>query len=157
VGGVNRILWVLMWVAGCHLGRPPATAPAVSLGELKAAVVEPGLRDALGKGLADALATRGMLASSGAAVSLEVREASTRSVAADGAHQVKTVRLEIVVSLVGPPERSVVLSDERSYALQAGRTLDAASARAAAFAALAQELTDQAATWIRYAPTPESP
>jgi hypothetical protein len=127
----------------------------VSLGALEVAVLEPGLADALRAGMADALASRGMLGDGGPLVRVEVRDASTQLVGADGAVLVGTARLTIAVSLAGPEVRRVLLSDEQSYGIGPGRTLDAATARASAFASLARSLTDQAAAWIRYAPTPE--
>ena len=155
MSGVNRILWVWVWAAGCHLGRPPLRTASVSLGALEAAVLEPGLADALRAGMADALSSRGMLGEGGPEVRVEVRDASTRLIASDGVTQVATARLTIAVSLGGPEVRRVLLTDEQSYGIGPGKTLDASAARARAFASLARSLTDQAAAWIRYAPTPE--
>lgn len=156
MGGVNRILWLWLIVAGCHVGRPPARVRGVSLGAFKVQAVEPGLADALRQGMSDRLASAGLLWSVGPEVEVEVLEASTRISAVTAEQMTATARLRVMVRLGRPAERSVVLEHMQSYAVVSGQPLEAAAARSAAFASMAQSISSRAVSWIRYAPEAES-
>lgn len=151
------MLTILLTACALHLGRPEIAVPRVSVGDVVVPAVQPGLREALVEGLAAALSARGALAGSGGdvAVDIVVREASTSVFAASDGGQVLRVRLSVEVQLYGPRPRSVVLSDERSYTVLPGRSLEAAEARASAFQALSRGLTEDAADWILLAPGAE--
>jgi len=158
VSGVNQYLCVALWLTACHVGRPPVTSTALALGQVRAPAAEPSLEDALRSGLGSALAARGLLdRKAEEQVNVWVRSATTRPVAVDGLQQVHTARLEISVEVTGAAPRSLVLSDELSYGVGRGGTLDASAARAAAFQGLAQRLSEEAASWIVYGPRQESP
>ncbi len=157
MSGVNRYLWMIILVAGCHLGRPPASMVAVSIGDVAVASAEPGLEDALRAGLSDALAVRGLLGGGGPRVDVVVNRATTRASAVGEGEQVHTAYLEIAFMVSGPSERRLVVSDERSYGVDTGASLEASAARARAFDLLSRQLTQQAVNWIVYGPVQETP
>ena len=147
------MLTLMLLACALHLGRPEIVAPRVSVGDVVAPAVEPGLHEAILEGLTAALSARGALAGQGAgpAVDIRVRDASTRVIAASDDGQVWRARLSIEVQLYGPRPRDVVLSDERSYTVLPGQSLEAADARGRAFRSLAQGLTEDAADWVMLA------
>lgn len=135
-----------------RLGSPERSLASVAPGEFVAASAEPGLKTALDHSLSRALAARGALdPAGGTPVGLEVLEASSAVLAAGSGSQVHQARLSLAVQLYGPRPRRVVLTAERSYVVVPGDSLGAASARAAAFEALADTLSEDAVTWILFA------
>ncbi|MCK6506005.1 hypothetical protein L6R53_21910 [Myxococcota bacterium] len=136
----------------CHLGVPPrAAGAAVHLVGVDVAAAEPALADALRQGLADAFAARG-LAGGPDPLTLRVVEATTSSAAATEALRVHRARLAVELQLLGASPRAVVLRAERAYPADPQDGLAAASARAAAFQALAAQLSEDAALWLSSAP-----
>jgi hypothetical protein len=157
VDSVNRILFIVVLAVGCHLGRPAAQVHALSLGSLSGAAVQPGLSDTLRRSMSDALASEGMLRGAGAQLNMVVLDASTRSMGADTLREVHMARLELSVSIGGAGGRQIVLTGEQAYGVRSGQSLQGSSSRADAFAALSRRLSEQAVTWIGYAPMPEVP
>lgn len=139
-------------LGACHLGVPPQVgATAVHLEVVDVAAVEPALADALRVGLTDAFAARG-LAGGSTPLALRVLEASTAAAAATDILRIHRARLAVEVQLLGPAPRTVVLRGERAYPVDPMDGLAAAAARAAAFQALAGQLSEDAALWLAYDP-----
>jgi len=145
---VNRWLGMVLLGLGCHLGRPPVPTAGFSVGQVVSTTSEPGLQDALKSGIASALASRAMLVEADAdAVDIAVLAAVSQPTGASGASQSFAARLQISVRTAN---RTAQFSSERSYTV-----IDAVqgeSARKAAFFALAESLTKDAAEWLAVAP-----
>ena len=146
-----RWIGLVLLVMGCHLGRPATPTAAFTVGQVVASSTEPGLEDALKSGISSALATREMLNEHGAApVDIAVLAAVSQATSAGEASQSFAARLQISVRV---EERSAQFSSERSYTVIDAVQGDAA--RKAAFQALAQVLTEDAAEWLATAPKAE--
>jgi len=147
-------LWfvmVVVWAVACHVGRPAPVTARFALGRVDVPVAEPGLEDAIRSGMARSLARAGALSPAGGiGVDVTVIRATTRPIAVTDGVRVHTARLEIEVRLDGVPVRRTVLTDERSFT--ASVPDQAASARAAAFSTLSQDLAEDAVSWMRYGP-----
>lgn len=148
------IQWIglVLLTLGCHLGRPAAPTGAFTVGQVVASSTEPGLEDALKSGISAALASREMLNEHGvASVDIAVLAAVSQATSAGDASQSFAARLQISVRV---EERSAQFSSERSYTVIDAVQGDAA--RKAAFQALAQVLTEDAAEWLATAPKGEN-
>ena len=148
---VNRLGLLFIFVMGCHLGRPPAPTGSFAVGQIVASVAEPGLETALKEAMASALASRTMLAESDAsAVDVAVLAAVSQPTSAAQSSQTFAARLQISVRASG---RSAQFSLERSYTVI--DPIQGEAARNAAFHALAQSLSNDAAEWLAHAPKDE--
>ena len=141
---------LILLQVGCHLGRPMVQVPALEVGRVVVPAAEPALSDALAGALSSALAARGLLGP-GPEVGVRVLSAETVAVGADDAgRMVHRAKLVVEFQLSGPVPRALVLQEGRSYAVLPGASLEAASARAAAFESLAIALARDAALWLAY-------
>ncbi len=157
-GGVNQ--WIacfgVLTQVACHVGRPSMPISGVEVGRIVAPAAEPGLADSLRSGLSAALAAKGVHGADGSErVEVVVQTATTRPTAVGSQQQIHTAHLVIMVRVFGSTPREALLSDERSYPLDARDSLATASARASAFDDLARSLTQDAASWIVYGPRPQ--
>ena len=122
----------------------------LEVGRVVVPAAEPALSEALAGGLSRALSARGLLGS-GREVGVRVLAAETVAVGADDAGQmVHRAKLVVQFQLTGPDPRTLVLEESKSYPVRAGASLDASSARAAAFESLANAVCRDAALWLAY-------
>ena len=142
-----RVLWLVAGL-GCSYsaGRAPASVAEVSVAAVIAATAEPGLKEALERSVADAAARRTRVGE-GPALSATVLSTAVRPAAAGGV--VAEASLTVRFQLEG--RAAVELSGRRGFSM----ALDpeaAAAERAAAFAALADELAAEAVPRLLSAP-----
>jgi hypothetical protein len=156
---VNRLtmlaLALLAWATACRLGPPPRSA-ALQVGRVDVPAPEPGLADALARGLGAGLARRGGLGG-GDAVQLRVLEARDAVEAVVGAGRVHRVQLVVEALVPGPRPRRLVWEGGRSYESSGADPLAAAAARARAFDRLAARAGDEIAAWALVLPPQPEP
>lgn len=141
---------LLLGVTSCHLGRPAPTSARV--GQVEAAVAEPGVVEAVQAGLGDGLARRGALGGALRVDCVVVEAVVTPAAVSSKGGRVERARLAVRYALSGPRPASVVLRAERSYVVSVTDALATERARAAAFAALARQLGAEAAAWVAVQP-----
>jgi hypothetical protein len=150
---LRRALALLLVLAGCHTGRPPARTTPFQVGRVVAAAPEPGVGDALAKGLSNGLARHGALGA-GPAIELRILDARDATEAADGAGRIHRVRLVVEATVPGAIPRRLVWEGARSYGASGLNPVASASDRAAAFGALAAQAGAEVANWVLFAPEP---
>jgi len=142
-----RVLWLAAGLACAYsAGRAPSAVSEVSVGEVVAAAAEPGLKEALERSVADAAARR-VRVGAGPALRATVLSTSVRPAAAGGvvAEASLSVRFQLEAGA------AVELTGRRGFPMGAEPEA-AAGARAAAFAALADELAAEAVPRLLSAP-----
>lgn len=142
---------LVLFVAGCQLGRPPARSYIP--GSVYTTSPQLGLAAAIRESLADELAQRGGLGE-GATVQIRVLDAEAAVQATQGDVQLHQARLVLQVQTAGTQPREVILRGARTYTISASAPLSAAAARTAATEALARELVQDVVEWLMYAETP---
>ena len=116
---------LVLLVASCQLGRPPARS--YTPGSVYTTSPQPGLAAAIRQALSDELAQRGGLGD-GATVQIQVLDADAAVQATQGDTQLHQARLVLQVQTAGTQPREVILRGARTYTISAS----VASARAAA-------------------------
>ena len=146
---VNLCALPVLFLLGCHVGRPPASG-AYAVGNVRVAAPEPGLQDALSAGLAAGLSRQGALGA-GPAVQMTVLSA-VESVRAAGVTRVHAVDLRVEVLVPGARPRRLVWTGTRDYGTGGVDPIADAQARADAWLRLSARAGDEIAAWLLYAP-----
>jgi hypothetical protein len=141
-------------LAACHLGRPPAAVDGVNIVAVRSSVAEAGLSKVLQSDLNAALVSRG-IATNGPEVELRIWDASTSVVAVEEGRRVLRARLEVEILVYGARPKETRLVLEQSFAAPAGGGLAGPSERTRVFEALAHRAAEDAVDWILHAPKSE--
>ena len=141
---------IVLVLAACHLGRPPAAVGGVKIVAVRSSVAEAGLGKVLQSDLGAALVSRG-ITTEGPEVELRIWDASTSVVAVEEGRRVLRARLEVEVLVYGARPRETRLVLEQSFTAAAGGEAGVLE-RTRVFEVLAQRAAEDAVDWILHAP-----
>jgi hypothetical protein len=142
---------IVLVLAACHLGRPPAAVGGVKIVAVRSSVAEAGLGKVLQSDLGAALVSRG-ITTEGPEVELRIWDASTSVVAVEEGRRVLRARLEVEVLVYGARPRETRLVLEQSFTAAAGGGEAGVLERTRVFEVLAQRAAEDAVDWILHAP-----